>query len=128
MRKLPLSIVVATVAAFSIPLAYAEEEDLDGLEMDVMEEDEAPDEASARIALPEDASQEGVDNSSQGIETANEAREGRREFGQDTAEQARDSRGERGREAAEGARDRQPEQPEQGGPPELPGLPQIPGQ
>jgi hypothetical protein len=86
------SLTLAAVLAMSV--AHAQEsDDLDGMEMDVVESGESPEQMSQRLALPDEASDEGKANSSFGLDTANAAREGRAEFGRETAEQSRERRG-----------------------------------
>ncbi|MFP3983752.1 MAG: hypothetical protein ACLFV2_08710 [Desulfurivibrionaceae bacterium] len=71
--------------------------------MEVMEEGERPDSAMEDIELPEAASQQGVEGSARGLETANEAREQKREFGRERAQEARQYREEARQEAGEDA-------------------------
>jgi hypothetical protein len=66
--------------------AYAD----DDLSMDAVDLDETPEEVLNAIALPEDASETGVASSEFGIDTANQARELGREFGERMAEEARE--------------------------------------
>lgn len=126
MRNLPSYLLLITSALY-IPAIYAQdggtevEDDLSGVEMDVLESDQTAAEASANITLPESASSVAVENSANGLQTANEARAGGAEFGQSVAEQNRDSARDRGRESADAARpDAQPERPE------LPTRPEVP--
>lgn len=70
------------------PAASADE--LDGLEMDVMDAEGTPSDASTKVlALPEQASDEARENAQRGLDTANRARENGRAFGEETAETAR---------------------------------------
>ena len=80
-------------------IAMAQETDELDLTMDLLEEGETPEDIVEPIALPEDASPQGVESSADGLATANEARERGREFGQDTAAEAR-QRGEDARDDA----------------------------
>lgn len=72
--------------------AFAQEAD-DPVEgddtMTVIEENEEPEEIDNTLALPEDASPTGIEHSQFGIDTANQARELRREFGEQRAAEAR---------------------------------------
>lgn len=70
--------------------------------MQVLEEGEDTDELFERIELPEDASDQARESAQRGLDTANAARAGGRDFGQAVAEEAR-QRG--GAEAADEARD-----------------------
>lgn len=74
--------------------------------MQVVEPNETPEDVDRKLTLPESASEQGVESSSQGLETANEAREKGREFGRERAEEARESGSERAEEARERARER----------------------
>lgn len=69
--------------------------------MQVLEEGEEADELFERIELPEDASEQARESARQGLDIANAARAGGREFGQAVADEARE-RG--GAEAADEAR------------------------
>lgn len=119
-------------ATLSSPALYAAEGDEadagpeDDATMAVVEEGQAPDASFRDLALPEDAAEEGVENSAEGLATANAAREegranaseaseasqeGRetaraareqgRAFGEETAARAREEAGEAGRTADE---------------------------
>lgn len=80
---LPLSLVATPVVA---------QEDEEALDV-VTDQEATPDEGTGELALPEDASEEGKENSAEGLDTANEAREKRREFGEERARDARERRG-----------------------------------
>lgn len=72
-------------------------DDLD-VSVGVIGQDQSPDSLVQDIQLPDSASQEGHDNSAQGLSTANDAREKAED-----AKQARDEAGEDSSEAAEDA-------------------------
>ncbi len=83
----------ATIGSYSAfaaaqPNDNADDTALD-VTMEVVEERQGPDSAVTEIALPVAASEEGVQNSAEGLATANDARARGREFGEDQAEQAR---------------------------------------
>jgi hypothetical protein len=80
--------------------AYADEE----ATMTVMPQAELPDAVTDAIELPDEASEEGVASSAEGLATANEARQRRLE-GLETAQAARERGAEFGAEHAENARD-----------------------
>lgn len=74
--------------------------------MQVLEEGEDTDELFERIELPEDASEQARESAQQGLDIANAARAGGREFGQAVAEEARQRGGaETADEARASARD-----------------------
>jgi hypothetical protein len=106
MRKLHVFLIAASTALLA-PLAHAQEDDgLEGVEMDVMDAQGTPNEASTRIlALPEEASDTAREHAQRGLDTANSAREDGAAFGEATADAAREGHG-------------KPETPE---PPEPPG-------
>jgi hypothetical protein len=92
MRTTPLLIIAAL--ALAAPAAALAQDELDGVEMDVMEADETPNEASTRVlTLPEDASDTAREHAQFGLDTANSAREGGAQLGQDAAEAARERGG-----------------------------------
>jgi hypothetical protein len=96
MRKFTVVLVTA-LAALASPMAYAQappDDDLEGVEMDVMDANGTPNDASTKVlALPDDASPTAVQASQFGLDTANQAREGGAAFGQATAEAAREGNG-----------------------------------
>lgn len=94
MFKLTMSMLLALGLLGTTP-AFAQDDE-DDETMNAVEEGSN---AEGAIELPEDADQEGVDNSEFGRATATEAREKGREFGQERASEAR----ERGQEARDGA-------------------------
>lgn len=90
------------------PNDNADNADLD-VTMEVMGEGQGPDRAMETIELPEAAAEQGVESSAKGLETANEAREQKRELGRERAQETRQYREEVRREVgedAEQARDR----------------------
>lgn len=82
-------------------------------EVRVVEQDETPEDVDKELALPESASEQGKESSSQGLDTANEAREKGKESGQERAEEARERGGERAEEVRERANERAEEAREQ---------------
>ena len=93
MRNLiPGFIVLAALAG--APAVYAADEDMSGMEMDVVDSHGTPNDASTKtLALPDAASDTAREHAQRGLDTANQAREGGHEFGGDTAEAARESQG-----------------------------------
>jgi hypothetical protein len=57
----------------------------------IVSEEDATEE-SVTLTLPEEAAEEGHNNAARGLDTANEARERRQDFGRDTATDARSRR------------------------------------
>lgn len=94
---------LATAPVFAQSSAEGDDDDFE-VTMMVLEEGDEPFEILELIELPDAASATAVERSAQGLDTANAAREGRREFGQSVAEEARQRAGEAGN-AAEQARD-----------------------
>lgn len=70
--------------------------------MTVLDEGEAPEEAFSELALPDEAADEGVTNSADGLNTANAARADGRAFGEATAEEAQNRGDESAGTAEEG--------------------------
>lgn len=101
-----LSLLLAGLIAASPAMAQEDS-------MQVVEPNETPEDVDRKLTLPESASQQGVESSSQGLDTANEAREKGREFGQERAEEAREMSNERAEEVRERARERAEEAREQ---------------
>ena len=95
MRKLNgFGFLIAAAAVLAAPMAYAEDDGLDGVEMDVMEADGTPNDASTKVlALPEEASDTAREHAQHGLDTANSAREDGAAFGQATADAAREGHG-----------------------------------
>jgi hypothetical protein len=112
MRKLHV-FLIAAAAALATPMAYAQtddtaDDDLDGVEMDVMDADATPNAASTKVlALPDSASDKAREHAQKGLDTANTARQDGAAFGEATSEAARDGHG----------------KPENPGPPEPPEAP-----
>jgi hypothetical protein len=96
MRKFTVVLVTA-LAALASPMAYAQappDDDLEGVEMDVMDATGTPNDNSTRIlALPEEASDTAREHAQKGLDTANSAREDGAAFGQATAAAAREGNG-----------------------------------
>jgi hypothetical protein len=96
MRNFLLSLITVA-AALATPVAWAQaddDDDLDDVEMDVMDADGTPNDASTKIlALPEEASDTAREHAQKGLDTANSAREDGAAFGEATAEAARERRG-----------------------------------
>ncbi|WP_404415196.1 hypothetical protein [Marinospirillum sp.] len=99
MKKLLTTLAfVLTFGLFSSAGVLAQE---DNDSMNVVDETSEPDD----IELPEDAAPEAQENAQQDLDTANEAREKGREFGQERAQEAR-SRAEEARQRGQEARNR----------------------
>jgi len=95
MRKSVIALVGA-VLLLGAPAAWAQDE-LDGLEMDVMGHNGTPNEASTKVlALPEEASDTARDRAQKGLDNANRAREDGQQFGADMSDGARDAHGDAG--------------------------------
>jgi len=106
MRKLHVALIAAT-ALLAAPMAQAQtqDDDLEGVEMDVMDADGTPNAASTKVlALPASASDKAREHAQKGLDTANSARDDGRAFGEATSEAAREGHG----------------KPENPGPPEPP--------
>jgi hypothetical protein len=88
-------VLIAALAALAAPAAYAQaDDDLDGVEMDVMDATGIPNANSTRIlALPDETSETAREHAQKGLDTANSAREAGAAFGQATAEAAREGHG-----------------------------------
>jgi hypothetical protein len=112
MRKLHV-FLIAAAATLATPIASAQsttatDDDLDGVEMDVMDADGTPNDASTKVlALPDSASDTARAHAQKGLDTANTARQDGAAFGEATSEAARDGHG----------------KPENPGPPEPPEAP-----
>jgi hypothetical protein len=82
---------IAFAACLSAPAIYAQEPDNE-ITMDVLDSVDAGEETlGARIELPERAAVRARERSAFGLETANQARERGREFGQERATEAREA-------------------------------------
>jgi len=102
--------LIASITLFAAAPLHAQEEDT----MVVIDDDTTVDEVANVIELPSEAAAEAVENAARGLDTANAAREGGREFGEAQAEnarergrEARDSAGQDARDRARDARDNQ---------------------
>ena len=97
--------VVATAGALSVMLAGPVGAD-DGLDptMRLVDNGVTEEEFVREIDLPEQAADQAREAARPGLDTANQARERRREFGEDRADEARERGREMGRERAEEAR------------------------
>jgi len=85
-------ILLGLAFALAMPAAYADD-DLSGLEMEVMEQG-TPNPASTKVlALPDEASDTAREHAQQGLDKANTAREDGRAFGEDAADAARGDHG-----------------------------------
>jgi len=106
MRNLiPGLMVLAALAA--VPAVYASDDDMSGMEMDVVDSHGTPNDASTKtLTLPDAASDTAREHAQHGLDTANQAREGDHEFGSDTAEAARESHGAAGGEHGSGDHDK----------------------
>lgn len=111
MRKFTVVLITA-LAALASPMAFAQaqpDDDLEGVEMDVVDATGTPNANSTKVlALPDEASETAREHAQKGLDTANAAREDGAAFGQATAEAAREGNG-------------RPEPPK---PPENPGKPE----
>jgi hypothetical protein len=86
--------LIAAVAALSAPVAWAADDDLTGVEMDVLDATGTPNPASTKIlALPEEASDTAREHAQKGLDRANSARQDGAALGQATAEAAREAHG-----------------------------------
>lgn len=96
MRK-SVVILVGVALLLGAPAAAWAQDELDGLEMDVMGHKGTPNEASTKVlALPEDASDTAREHAQKGLDNANRAREDGAQFGEDTADAAREAHGDAG--------------------------------
>lgn len=91
MKRLTLGIATTLALALS-EAALAQQREARDLEVtiSVVPADARADAATREIALPASAAPQAHDNAKFGLDTANQARELRRDFGQDVAEQARE--------------------------------------
>lgn len=101
---------ITSLALFVAAPSYAQQDDT----MVVIDDEMSVDEVTNVIELPQEAAAEASENAAQGLDTANAAREGGREFGAQQAErarergqEARDNAGQDARERAREARDNQ---------------------
>jgi hypothetical protein len=93
MSKIPV-FLFAAIAFAAAPMAQAQDDGLEGVEMDVMDAEGTPNDASTRVlALPEAASDTARENAQRGLDTANSARENGAAFGEATSEAAREGHG-----------------------------------
>lgn len=82
------ALIIATAIGIAAPLSlHAEEIDFD---LDVVDVEDTEGDVAHRLSLPESASQQAVESAQFGLDTANEARERGREFGQERAQEARE--------------------------------------
>jgi len=96
MRSLLMCLFTAVVA-FGVPVAYADDDELEGLEMDVMDAHGTPNDASTKVlALPEEASDTAREHAQHGLDTANSAREDGHAFGEGMSDAAREGHGQAG--------------------------------
>lgn len=85
-----LSTVTISLSLLASPL-WAQDEDVT---IDVVGESESePEEVTSEIRLPDSVSDEARENAAFGLDTANSAREKKREFGEERASEAREQRG-----------------------------------
>jgi hypothetical protein len=92
MSKIPV-FLFAAIAFAAAPMAQAQD-DLEGVEMDVMDAEGTPNDASTKVlALPEQASDTAREHAQRGLDTANSAREGGAEFGAAISDAAREGAG-----------------------------------
>lgn len=98
---IPGLLVLAALSA--APAAFAEGDDMDGVEMDVIDAHGTPNDASTKtLALPDSASDTAREHAQKGLDTANRAREDGHDFRSETAEAARDAHGAAGSDHADG--------------------------
>lgn len=84
--------LMTAAASLSAPLAWADE--LSDVEMDVMDANGTPNEASTKVlALPDEASDTAREHAQRGLDAANAAREDGAAFGEGAADAARDGHG-----------------------------------
>jgi hypothetical protein len=83
-------IMLAAILLVCASASYAAESDVPDITMTVLESEEAAERVVSEIQLPEKASPVAKEKAAKGLETANEARQRGREFGQERAEQARE--------------------------------------
>lgn len=98
---LPVAAFAALVLGSS-PVLAEEDAELDA----VASEEAEPGDATRELSLPESASDQGRESSARGLDTANQAREKREEFGRETARDARERGRGRDRDDAPGQSDR----------------------
>lgn len=97
-KNIAILALIGAMGLFTVAPIYADT-------MVVIDEDTSVDDVANVLELPENVSPEAATNSTRGLDTANAAREGGREFGEQQAASAR-SRGQDAREnAGAGARD-----------------------
>lgn len=89
-RNLFCPIFIAALAAYGGVALAQEGDDLVDETMQLVDEEGGPENAIETLALPENASPQGVESSAEGLATANEARERQREFGESRAAEARE--------------------------------------
>jgi hypothetical protein len=83
-------IVFGAILSVYSSLACADEDRVPAVTMSVLESEADIQRVISEIRLPEQASPVARERAAKGLETANEARERAREFGQERAEQARE--------------------------------------
>lgn len=88
-QKLFFSMAVPLSLLASPAIAQDEEITIDVLD----QEDALPEQVTSEIRLPDAASDQARESAAEGLDTANEARDKHREFGQDRAREAREQRG-----------------------------------
>ncbi|MEF8889012.1 MAG: hypothetical protein V5A14_03110 [Desulfohalobiaceae bacterium] len=108
-----LSVLLAGLLAAAPAMAQDDEAEARNDEMQVVDQNERPEDVDKELSLPKSASEQGKESSSYGLDTANEAREKDREFGQERAQEAGEMANERAEEARERARERADEAKEQ---------------
>jgi hypothetical protein len=108
--KIRREFILAIVLGLALsPAVFADDNDAT---LDVVEVDGTSEDFVNTIALPEEAADEGHDNAAFGIDTANEAREYGREFGERIADDARSGDvSEQIRDSVQDARNNVPEPP-----------------
>lgn len=117
-------IIFAAILSVYSSLAFAGEDEVPDVTMSVLESEAEVERVISEIQLPQAASPMAQERAASGLDTANEARERGREFGQERAEQARD-RAAPGKPETPGKPDK-PGKPDRPGPPDNPGNPGRP--
>lgn len=93
MRKFSV-LLIAAMAVLATPMAYADDDELEGVEMDVLDANGTPNAASTKVlALPESASDKARERAQKGLDNANSARQDGAAFGEATSEAARGGHG-----------------------------------
>lgn len=88
MRNFQLGLMAA-LALLVAPAAFADDDGLNGLEMDIQDANSTPNDASTKVlVLPDEASDTAREHAQKGLDKANAAREDGAGFGEGTADAA----------------------------------------